>query len=158
MSSHATLHHLSRWPLEPFTVAKQLRNFQYKQISPCELRLTVLPCGYSIRYFSHMTESVFAFMLDSGFDATAYSLTGNCSTMSYINLLRCADSVASYSFGIQNTTHHVLFVLRTTQSSFAVNVLILLPIHQTLKLHTSPRVQPLGQIHYPFSYQLTGLV
>jgi len=41
-----------------------------------------------------MTESVFAFMLDSGFEATAYSLTGNCSTMSYINLLRCADSVA----------------------------------------------------------------
>ena len=69
-----------------------------------------------------MTESVFAFMLDSGFDATAYSLTGNCSTMSYINLLRCADSVASYSFGIQNTTHHVPFVLRTTQSSFAICV------------------------------------
>ena len=31
-------------------------------------------------------------------------------------------------------------------------------LHQPLKLHTSPRVQPLGQIHYPFSYQLTGLV
>ena len=61
-------------------------------------------------------------MLDSGFEATAYSLTGNCSTMSYINLLRCADSVASYSFGIQNTTHHVPFVLRTTQSSFAIGV------------------------------------
>jgi hypothetical protein len=38
------------------------------------------------------------------------------------NLLRCADSVASYSFGIQNTTHHVPFVLRTTQSSFAICV------------------------------------
>jgi hypothetical protein len=31
-------------------------------------------------------------------------------------------------------------------------------LHQPLKLRTSPRVQPLGQIHYPFSYQLTGLV
>jgi len=31
-------------------------------------------------------------------------------------------------------------------------------LHLPLKLHTSPRVQPLGQIHYPFSYQLTGLV
>jgi len=31
-------------------------------------------------------------------------------------------------------------------------------LHQPLKLHTSPWVQPLGQIRYPFSYQLTGLV
>ena len=31
-------------------------------------------------------------------------------------------------------------------------------LHLPLKLHTSPKVQPLGQIHYPFSYQLTGLV
>ena len=31
-------------------------------------------------------------------------------------------------------------------------------LHWPLKLHTSPWVQPLGQIHYPFSYQLTGLV
>ena len=31
-------------------------------------------------------------------------------------------------------------------------------LHLPLKLHTSPWVQPLGQIHYPFSYQLTGLV
>jgi hypothetical protein len=44
--------------------------------------------------------------------------------MSYNNLLRCADSVAAYSFGIHNTTHHVSFVLRTTQSSFATNVRI----------------------------------
>jgi hypothetical protein len=31
-------------------------------------------------------------------------------------------------------------------------------LHWPLKLHTSPWVQPLGPIHYPFSCQLTGLV
>ena len=31
-------------------------------------------------------------------------------------------------------------------------------LHLPLELHTSPWVQPLGPIHYPFSYQLTGLV
>ncbi len=103
-----------------------------------------------------MTESVFAFMLDSGYEATAYSLTGNCSTMSYINLLRCADSVAAYSFGIHNTTHHVPFASRATQSRFATNVTTFHNVsHQPLTLHTSPWLRHLGQIHYPFLYQLT---
>jgi len=42
--------------------------------------------------------------------------------MSYNNLLRWAASVAPYVFDIQNTTHHVPFVLRTTQSSFTIGV------------------------------------
>ena len=63
MSLYAILCHLSRWPCEPFKCANTLRNFQHKQISPCELRLTWLPCGPSIRCFSHTTESVFAFLI-----------------------------------------------------------------------------------------------
>ena len=63
LSSHATLHHLSRWPCEPFKCANTLRNFQYKLISPCELYQTQLACALSVRYFSHTTESVFAFYI-----------------------------------------------------------------------------------------------
>jgi len=49
--------------------------------------------------------------------------------------------------------------LRTTQSSFAISVYLGFRVSQLpLKLHTSPWVQPLGQIRYPFSYQLTELV
>jgi len=39
----------------------ELRNFQYKLISPCELYQTQLAEALSVRYFSHITESVFAF-------------------------------------------------------------------------------------------------
>ena len=101
----------------------ELRNFLHKQISPCELRLTWLACASSIRCLSHMTESVFAFLIVSGI--WTYCLLLNRELlyqMSYNNLLRCADSVAAYSFGIHNTTHHVPFLLRSNQTSFTINV------------------------------------
>jgi len=82
-----------------------------------------------------MTGAVFAFLYKVGFEPTAYSLTGNCTTIVLLNLLRCAAPVAEYAFGILNTTHHVPFVLQTNQTYFAICVIgirILLrsrPIH-----------------------------
>jgi hypothetical protein len=82
-------------------------------------------------------------------------------SMSYINLLRCADSVAAYSFGIHNTTHHVPLVLRTTQSSFAIGVS---PPFPTDPLTTQTAYEPLGATPWtntlPFLMPInwTGLV
>ncbi len=53
------------------------------------------------------------------------------------------------TFGL--ASYSVVFCDMCRVSAFAY-------LHLPLKLHTSPWVQPLGQIHYPFSYQLTGLV
>ena len=161
MSLYAILRHLSRWPCEPFKCANTLRNFQHKQISPCELRLTWLPCGPSIRCFSHTTESVFAFLIVNWIWTNSRLLNrGVALPLRYNNLLRCADSVAEYSFGIPNTTHHVPLVLRTTQSSFAICVAppVSRQPHWPLKLQYRPWLQHLGLYHYPFPYQLTGLV
>ena len=50
-----------------------------------------------------------------GFEPTAYSLKGNCTTIVLLNLLRCADTVAAYAFDVHDTTHHVPFASRATQ-------------------------------------------
>ena len=88
-----------------------------------------------------MTEAVFAFLYKVGFEPTAYSLTGNCTTeLCYINLLRCAASVAAYSFGIHDTTHHVPFASRATQSYFTIGVYA--SRQQPLTINTA--YEPLG--------------
>ena len=53
------------------------------------------------------------------------------------------------TFGL--ASYSVVFCDQCRVSAFAY-------LHLPLKLHTSPWLQHLGQIHYPFSYQLTGLV
>lgn len=72
------------------------RNFKYKQISPCELRLTWLPYGSSIRYFSHTTEAVFTFLYLKGWNWTNNRLRKMQMLYHWAtsNLLRCAASVA----------------------------------------------------------------
>jgi len=57
----------------------------------------------------------------------------------YINLLRWAASVALWNFVPQNTTHHVPFVSRTTQSYFTIYVL-----HQNRPLTINTAYKPLG--------------
>lgn len=106
----------------------------------------------SIRCLSTNTGAVFEFSFDKPFKAVRL-LTDPKS-------LRCAAPVASISFGDQNTTHHVPFVLRTTKSFFAINVISSAftassPIRQPLELRHNPLVQPIGSYRYPFSYQLT---
>ena len=60
--------------------------------------------------------------------------------LSYINLLRCAASVAAYSFGIHDTTHHVPFASRATQSYFTIGVYA--SRQQPLTINTA--YEPLG--------------
>lgn len=116
----------------------------------------------SVRCLSHTTEADFAFLIDSECrNSQPTPFKGVALPLSYINLLRCAASVAAYSFGIHDTTHHVPLASRATQTSFAIGVIGIRsllrsrPIHQPLTLHASPWERPFGPTHYPFSYQLT---
>ena len=71
-----------------------------------------------------MTEAVFAFLFDS-WDRTNSLFLKRKSRYHYAisNLPWWATSVASYSFGIQNTTHHIPFASRATQWCFTIGVL-----------------------------------
>ena len=60
--------------------------------------------------------------------------------MSYNNLLRWAASVAPRNFVPQNTTHHVPFASRATQSSFAIGVYA---CYHTYPLTTKTALDPL---------------
>ena len=77
----------------------------------------------SIRYFSHITEAVFAFLLnDRIWTCSILIKSQTIYHWSTLNLPRWAASVASYSFGIQNTTHHIPFASRATQWCFTIGV------------------------------------
>ena len=138
----------------------ELRNFLHKQISPCELRLTWLPCGSSIRCFSHITEAVFAFLFDSWSWTNSqmlkrhshyhYAISTYCDELTQLlnNLLDYTIQLTTYLLPCELLSRLLRYV---TGLGFRVS-------HKPFKLHTSPWVQPLGPIRYPFSYQITKLV
>jgi hypothetical protein len=75
--------------------------------------------------------------------------------MNYINLLRCADSVAEYSFGIPNTTHHVPFLSRSNQSFFAIDVRTATSTNHSNCIRAL-RCDSSDKPCYPFSYLLAS--
>ena len=156
MSLYAILRHLSRWPCEPFSGANHLRNFQHKQISPCELRLTWLPCGPSIRCFSHTTVSVFAFLFvrrtwtfSSFLNRKMiyhWSITTYCDVLTQLlhTLLEYKIQHTTYlsSRGVISRLLRSVFVLLhplTTQTA-------LLPLVATPRTITLPFLIPIGKL------------
>jgi hypothetical protein len=95
-----------------------------------------------------------------GFEPTAFCLIDRRSTN---ELYRTYCDVLTQLLHtlLEYTIQHTTYLLSCELLSRLLRSVLTPPfdsLHQPLKLHTSPWVQPLGPIHYPFSYQLTGLV
>ena len=123
LTSHAILRLLFRWSCEPLSLAGYETSITNRFHLASYVWLDSLACQALDAFHIRPRQSL-RFCLHSR--SWTYSSFFNREILYHwviCNLQWCAASVAPHSFGMQNTTHHVPFVSRTTQRRFTIDVL-----------------------------------
>lgn len=156
LSNVITRFSIFRQPCELYRSANSLRAILNQHSLPCEFRVPALSFDCRIKPFSLHSEADFAFYMSIvGIEPTADSLKWSYST----NELYCAtyDDVLPQlrhtllEYSIQHTKY-----LSSCGLISHISRTMSKPSHHPLILDRSPWLQHLGQLPYPFSYQLVS--